>query len=115
VSGLIEHLAQAFCARLESAGRGALRLLVKLYRVDGSRAVIPVGLVEGCHDPRHMARLIVPKLEGLDLGYGIEAGTMEAVETAAVAPAQADFLAGRIAPGSLWPNSPTAFSTAMSA
>jgi protein ImuB len=97
VTALIEHLAQAFCAGLERAGRGALRLLVKLYRVDGSRVVIPVGMVEGCHDPRHMARLIVPKLEGLDLGYGIEAGTMEAVETAPVAPAQADFSGGRIA------------------
>jgi protein ImuB len=100
VKVLIEHLAHAFCARLESAGRSALRLLVKLYRVDGSRAVIPVGLAQGCHDPSHLARLIVFKLEDLDLGYGIEAGTMEAVETAAVAPAQADFLAGRIAPGS---------------
>jgi protein ImuB len=100
VTGLIEHLARAFCARLEKAGGGALRIVVKLYRVDGSRAVIPVGLVQGCHDPRHLARLIVPKLEAIDLGYGIEAGTMEAVEIAAMAPAQGDLLAGPIARGS---------------
>jgi protein ImuB len=114
VTGLIEHLAQDFCARLETAGRGALRIAVKLYRMDGSRAVIPLGLVQTCHDPRHLARLIAPKLEGLDLGYGIEAGTMEAVETAAVTPAQNDFLAGRTHAGR-WPNSPTASSTASSA
>jgi protein ImuB len=95
VAGLIEHLAQAFCARLEKASRGALRLLVKLYRVDGSRAVIPLGLVQGSHDPRHLARLIAPRLESIDLGFGIEAGTMEAVEVAPVAPAQTDFIAGR--------------------
>jgi protein ImuB len=97
VTGLIEHLAQDFCARLEISGRGALRIVVKLYRMDGSRAVIPLGLVQTCHDPRHLARLIAPKLEGLDLGYGIEAGTMEAVETAAVTPAQNDLIAGKTA------------------
>jgi protein ImuB len=101
VAGLIEHLAQDFCAGLEKAGRGALRIAVKLYRMDGSRAVIPLGLVQTCHDPRHLARLIAPKLEGIDLGYGIEAGTMEAVETAAVAPAQNDLLAGRTQGGPL--------------
>jgi protein ImuB len=101
VAGLIEHLAQDFCARLEKSGRGALRIAVKLYRMDGSRAVIPLGLVQACHDPRHLARLIAPKLEGLDLGYGIEAGTMEAVETAAVTPAQNDFIAGRTQGGPL--------------
>jgi protein ImuB len=95
VAGLIEHLAHDFCAGLEKAGRGALRVAVKLYRMDGSRAVIPLGLVQSCHDPRHLARLIAPKLEGLDLGYGIEAGTMEAVETSSLAPAQNDLLAGR--------------------
>ena len=95
VAGLIEHLAQAFCVRLEKAGRGALRLLVKLYRVDGSRAVIPLGLVQGSHDAGHLARLIAPRLESIDLGFGIEAGTMEAVEVAPVAPAQNDFIAGR--------------------
>jgi protein ImuB len=101
VAALIEHLAHDFCARLETAGRGALRIAVKLYRMDGSRAVIPLGLVQTCHDPHHLARLIAPKLEGLDLGYGIEAGTMEAVETGAVAPAQNDFLTGRTQGGPL--------------
>jgi protein ImuB len=96
VADLIEHLAQAFCARLDKAGRGALRLLVKLYRVDGSRAVISLGLVQGSHDPRHLARLIAPRLESIDLGFGIEAGTMEAVEVAPVAPAQNDFIADRV-------------------
>ena len=100
VMSLIEHLAQAFCARLETAGRGALRILVKLYRVDGSRAVIPAGLVQGSHDPRHLVRLIAPKLESIDLGFGIEAATMEAVETAPAAPTQNDFIAGRAANGS---------------
>ena len=74
VAGLVEHLAQAFCARLEKAGRGALRLVIKLYRVDGSRAVIPLGLVQGSHDPRHLVRLIAPRLESIDLGFGGPAG-----------------------------------------
>lgn len=101
VTALTEHLVRAFCAGLEEAGHGARRLLLKLYRVDGSRAVVPAGLVEGSHAPDHLMRLITPKLEAVDLGFGVEAATIEAVETAPVAPAQGDFLGRRPAASTL--------------
>lgn len=99
VMAITEHLAKTFCRRLEKEGKGALRLLLKLYRVDGSRAVIPAGLVKGSHDPRHLIRLLAPRIEAVDLGFGIEAVTLEAVETVAVAPAQGHFMGGRLASG----------------
>jgi protein ImuB len=80
LSGLVAALARDLAAK----GQGARRLLVKLFRSDGSRASLPASFSAATHDPRHMLRLLKPRLEGLDAGFGIDAMTIEARETAAV-------------------------------
>lgn len=78
LEGVVNHL----CRDLEQAGKGALRLILKLFRTDGSRANLPAGFSAPSHDPRHMLRVLKPKLETVDAGFGIDAMTLEARETA---------------------------------
>jgi protein ImuB len=78
LSGLVNQL----CRDLEQAGKNALRLILKLFRTDGSRANLPAGFSAPTHEPRHMLRVLKPKLESVDAGFGIDAMTLEARETA---------------------------------
>jgi protein ImuB len=96
---LLRRMTKQLSGQLAAQGRGGTRLTLKLYRVDGSRVAIQAGLASPSRDSEHMARLLGPKLEALDLGFGIEAATLEASETAAVEPLQTS-LAGAGGSGS---------------
>jgi protein ImuB len=85
-------LVNLLCRDLEHQGRGALRLILKLFRTDGSRANLPAGFSMATHDPRHMLRVLKPKLETVDAGFGIDAMTLEARETAEALVQQHGFL-----------------------
>lgn len=67
---------------LEREARGATRLILKLFRCDGSRLNIPAGFATPTHDAAHLLRILRPKLETIDAGFGIDALTLEARETA---------------------------------
>jgi len=95
VAVMLDRLTEDLAARLEAEGRGAVRLMLALYRVDGSRAAAPAGLGAPSRDPKHLFRLIGPKLERLDLGFGIEAATLAASVTAPCPETQAHFLGER--------------------
>jgi protein ImuB len=82
IEAILTLLAQTLCARLADAGHGVLRVALKLYRTDASRAVVPAGLARPSRDPRHLVRLIVPRLGEIDLGFGVDAATLEALATA---------------------------------
>jgi protein ImuB len=82
IEAVLTLLAQTLGARLADAGHGALRVALKLYRTDASRAVVPAGLARPSRDPRHLTRLIAPRLAGIDLGFGVDAATLEALATA---------------------------------
>lgn len=82
IDAVLTGLANALCRDLGQKSQGALRLILKLFRTDGSRVSVPVGLSAPSHDPRHMLRLLKPKLEEIDVGFGIDAMTLEARETA---------------------------------
>jgi protein ImuB len=88
LTGLCHSLTEDLAAK----GQGALRLILKLFKVDGGRAQIPVGLSHPSHDSRHILRLLLPKLETLDAGFGIDAMTLEARETASVLSHQHGFM-----------------------
>ncbi len=88
LAGLVDLL----CRDLDLAGKGALRLILKLFRSDGSRVNLPAGFSVATHDPRHMLRVLKPKLEAVDAGFGIDAMTLEARETAAAPVRQHGFL-----------------------
>jgi protein ImuB len=89
---LLTGLVFQLCRDLEKQNQGALRLVLKLYRTDGSRSVVPAGLSSPSHDADHIFRLFKPRMETVDAGFGIDAMTLEARETATVHAQQYGFM-----------------------
>jgi protein ImuB len=92
LQSVLTGLAHALCLDLEKQTQGALRLILKLFKTDGGRAQIPVGLSAPSHDVKHILRLLLPKLDSLDAGFGIDAMTLEARETGAITTHQHGFM-----------------------
>jgi protein ImuB len=88
----LQALCQGLGRDLELQGKGALRLILKLFRSDGGRAQVPAGLSAPSHDGAHLFRLLAPKLDDLDAGFGIDAMTLEAREVGEVAARQYGFM-----------------------
>jgi protein ImuB len=88
---VLQGLTHALVRDLQQHGQGALRLILKLFRSDGTRAQIPAGLSAPSHDALHLFRLLQPKLDMLDAGFGIDAMTLEARETGTVVTQQYGF------------------------
>jgi len=82
IEAILTLLARTLSSRLTDAGHGALRVELKLYRTDASRAVVPAGLARPSRDPHHLTRLIAPRLGEVDLGFGVDAATLEALAIA---------------------------------
>ncbi len=89
---LLAQLVAQLCRDLEKQGQGALRLILKLFRCDGSRINLPAGLSAPSHDPLHIERLLRPRLETVDAGFGIDAMTLEAREVTSVKAQQYGFM-----------------------
>ena len=81
IAGGIERLAVDLCAQLEKTQRGARRLTLTLYRVDGTLARGTLGTNRPSRDPAHLGRLFAGKLERFDPGFGIEVMTLEAARS----------------------------------
>jgi protein ImuB len=92
LESLLTGLCTLLTRDLETAGQGALRLVLKLYRSDGLRIALPAGLSAPSNDPAHLFRLIRPKLETVDAGFGIDAMTLEARETGVMTARQYGFM-----------------------
>jgi len=77
VAAGIDRLLDALCKMLERDRKGARRLSVTFYRVDGSVAEIAIGTSAPVRDVAHLARLVAERIDGfeggLDAGFGIEA------------------------------------------
>ena len=82
LESLLWSLVAQLARDLEKQGHGATRLILKLFRTDGSRVSIPAGLSSPSREPAHLLRLLKPRLETIDAGFGIDAMTLEACETA---------------------------------
>ena len=92
LQSVLTGLTHALTRDLEKQNHGALRLILKLFKSDGGRAQIPVGLSVPSHDAKHILRLLLPKLDSLDAGFGIDAMTLEARETGAMVSHQHGFM-----------------------
>ncbi len=88
VLAMLEHLTAALCLKLTRAGEGAVHLELALYRADGSRAVIQAGLSRPSARTEHLVRLLSPRLEKVDLGFGVDAASLKARETQDLAAVQ---------------------------
>ena len=110
-------LAVALCKRLEAASLGGHRFAVRFFRVDDVTSQIEIATAKPSYDARRVAKLLCAKLDRVDPGFGVEAVTLEALETAPSAPVQAtiggtprsedldsviDDLCNRLGPDRLW-------------
>jgi protein ImuB len=74
----IEVLAERLCRRLAEAGRGGKRFEVRFFGADNSIQAIAIATSLASRDPKSIARLMTPKLETIDPGFGIEVVTLRA-------------------------------------
>ncbi len=76
------------CRRLEAEGRGAKRFEVVFHRLDGQAYPVRAGLARVGRDARRLTKLIAPKLDKVDPGFGIEIVTVHAAAVEPMAAAQ---------------------------
>jgi protein ImuB len=78
-------LAEALCGQLSRDGRGARRLRLTGFRVDGRVTLIEAALSAPAATPVHLIRLLREKgLDRLDLGFGIDALMLSAEKAEAL-------------------------------
>jgi protein ImuB len=77
-------LASRLAEKLAERGLGASRLDLVFQRVDGASQAIRIGTAAATRDPTHLIRLLTPKLETIDPGFGIEAMMLTASLTASL-------------------------------
>lgn len=74
----VRDIAERLCVRLEAEGRGARRFELCFHRLDGVVHRLIVGLALPGRHAGAIARLLIPKLETVDPGFGIEVVTLAA-------------------------------------
>jgi protein ImuB len=100
VAHVLPGLIEALAAQLERDGKGARRLVLTAFRVDGRTTSIEAGLSTPMAAPKHLLRLLKERgLERLDLGFGADALMVSAHKAEAVSARQADLEAGRARQG----------------
>ncbi|HEY8611025.1 MAG TPA: DNA polymerase Y family protein, partial [Roseomonas sp.] len=67
-----EQLLARLCARLAEEGQGLRRLCLRACRADGGVQELAIGLRLASRDPRHLSRLLAPRLEELAPGFGFD-------------------------------------------
>lgn len=82
-------VAEKLCARLALEGQGARRFVFAFHRLDGAAPGDEVRLSLAGRDPRRIVRLLAPKLEAVDPGFGIEVVTLTAHEVEPLSDRQA--------------------------
>lgn len=83
------------CARLETESQGGRRFEICFHRLDGKALPLSVGLALPGRDPARIAKLIAPKLETVDPGFGIEVVTLAAHDVEPISGRQASLDAAR--------------------
>ena len=84
-------LVEALAAQLDRDGKGARRLVLTAFRVDGRTTAIEAGLSIPAARPAHLLRLLKERgLERLDLGFGADALMLSADKAEAASSRQAD-------------------------
>jgi protein ImuB len=84
----LDYLAGELCALLTRKGRGARRLALWLCRSDGSSTVIEAGLSAPSRERKHLLSLFKEKIEGIDMGFGVDFMAFSALGTEALLPVQ---------------------------
>ncbi|ALL15363.1 protein imuB [Caulobacter henricii] len=77
------------CKRLEAEGQGARRFEVVFHRLDGKGMAVRAGLARPGRDAARLTRLMIPKLDVIDPGFGIEVVTVFAADVEPLSAVQA--------------------------
>lgn len=80
VAAWLPRLLADFVELLASQGLGVRRLRLTATRIDGTSQDMVVGMGEPTRDAAHMARLLAPRLETLEVGFGIDSLAVSARE-----------------------------------
>jgi len=86
-------LTDALCEKLRRRGLGASRLDLLCQRVDGAAQALRIGTAAATRDAAHLTRLLLPQLQTIDPGFGIEAMLLTASLTTRLDAAQFSSLA----------------------
>ncbi len=86
-----ERLAADLVNRLAQQGAGARRLDLAFYRIDGRVEHIVLGTARPSRDPRHIAALLIERLDTIDPGLGIEDTILAAFAVEPLPPEQIGF------------------------
>jgi protein ImuB len=87
----LADLGEQLAADLAKTRAGARRLVLGLYRCDGSLVRIPAGLSRPSREAAHFRRLLADKLAAVDLGFGVDLMTLAAPATEPLAAEQTPF------------------------
>ncbi|WP_354858862.1 Y-family DNA polymerase [Acetobacter fabarum] len=102
IARALEKLGAELSDTLSRRGHGARQLQVQCMRVDGTLQSLQIGLSNASADPLRLNRLLAERIETLEPGFGIEAFTLSATETAPLdAPANRDWLTPATDPAGL--------------
>ncbi|WP_052402271.1 Y-family DNA polymerase [Muricoccus aerilatus] len=91
IDAATDRLLARLCAGLAEEGRGLRRLVLRAHRADSGVQEVSVGLGLAGRDPRHLSRLLAPKLETLSPGFGFDRIALMAEGTEPLAAAQPGF------------------------
>jgi protein ImuB len=80
----VDHLSTELCGALARARMGATRVMLVVYRADGSSAVIEAGLSAPCREAEHLLRLLQEKIATIDVGFGVDLMLLAAHSTEAL-------------------------------
>ncbi len=72
IAAALDRLLAGLCRHLAAEQLGVRRLLLAVYRVDGSFERMAIGTSRANRDPAALRRLFLPHLERIDPGFGIE-------------------------------------------
>ncbi len=77
----VRALVLQFCSQLDAAGLGARSVCLSVFRCDGSTGEICVSLSRPVRVSQHISGLLLEKLDGLDLGFGVDLLSLDALST----------------------------------
>jgi protein ImuB len=84
------RLTEELCVDLETAQEGARKLDLIFQRADNTLQAIRIGTARPSRDPKHLAKLLLEKLDTVDPGFGIETATLTAWRINPLTPLQMD-------------------------
>jgi protein ImuB len=90
IAEALRRLMDDLVADLEKAGLAARSLLLRCGRIDGAEQRIAIGTARATRDGRHLLSLLVPKIETIEPGFGIEAMRLTARRCEPLGPAPID-------------------------